>query len=373
MRRAAALAKRAEGYTSPNPLVGCVVVKGNKIIGEGWHHEAGKAHAEVEALNSVKSGAGDSGTIGATMYVTLEPCCHTGRTNPCTDAIIAAGIETVVFAVSDPNPVAGGGREILEQAGVKTITGVLEQECSQLNRFYLHYQLTRRPFVIAKFASSLDGKIATHTGQSQWITGAVARSRAHLLRHSVDAILIGAQTAIDDDPKLTTRLPEENAGPPSHPLRVVLDGNARVPMNRKIYSGTLPGNTLVATSEHMSTDQENELKSRGIDVERFSTTKDNRQIPLPSLMDTLGQSNIQSLMVEGGQSVLGAFNDAQLINEIWAFVAPKIIGGEHSTSAVGGLGIATLDSAGVMDSVELEQLPPDILIRGKLTYPKECS
>jgi len=367
MQRALELAELAEGHTSPNPLVGCVVVKDNAIIGEGWHQVAGQAHAEVRALENC---SGDP--AGGTLYVTLEPCSHTGRTPPCTDAIIAAGIKTVVYAVSDPNPVAGGGKAILERNHISVITGVLEKECQYQNRFYLHFQSHQTPYVIAKFAASLDGKIATRTGHSQWITGERARNRAHSLRQAVDAILVGAQTVIDDDPKLTTRLSGSSRHTPSHPLRIVLDGNARVPVDQTLFSGNLPGQTLIATTDAMSDAQEQQLTANGVEVLKFGRTSTSTRIPLDSLLQALGERSIQSLMVEGGQTVLGAFNDARLINELWAFMAPMIIGGTSAISAVGGFGTKTLDEVGRINSIETENLHPDILIRGEMNYSQEC-
>lgn len=368
MRRAIDLARRAEGNTSPNPLVGCVLTQNDNVVGEGWHRAAGQAHAEVNAINK----AGDQAQ-GATLYVTLEPCNHFGRTPPCTHAIKNAGIKTVVFAVDDPNPSATGGADFLRESGIEVISQVLEAEARYVNRFYLHFQKLKRPYVVAKYAASLDGRIATRSGHSQWITGPQARMKGHQLRQAVDAIVVGAQTVIDDDPQLTVRLPEEtsNQGPSiQHPRRFVLDSKGRIPLEQKIFSDSLPGNTEVITTEAMSVSHENALLARDIKITRLPGSK-NGQIELDLLTETLGQRGIQSVMVESGQTLLGAFLDAALINEIWAFLAPKLIGGKEAPAAIGGLGVNTLEQAPRLQNLRTDTLGPDLLIRGQLDYQQE--
>ncbi len=357
MQRALKLARLAEGYTSPNPMVGSVIVRDGHVVGEGYHHRAGMPHAEIEALRD----AGEAAQ-GATLYVTLEPCNHHGRTPPCTEAIINARITHVVYAISDPNPAASGGAQRLREAGLQVTAHICADEASDLNRFFLHHVQTSLPYVIAKYAISLDGKVATHTGHSQWITGEAARQRGHQLRHAVDAILVGSGTAIVDNPRLTTRLPVEN---PQHPLRVLLDSRGKVPLNSQLFSPDLPGRTLVATTSAMSTEYEKRLIECGIEVVRLPEN-DWHRVDIAELLKELGQRGIQSLLIEGGTTVLGAFFDDDLVNEVWAYIAPAIIGGENAPSAIGGFGAATMAQALRLSNTRIEQLGDDVLIHGKV-------
>ncbi len=356
MQHALDLARRAEGYTSPNPMVGSVVVRDGKIVGQGYHHRAGDPHAEINALN-------DAGVAaqGATLYVTLEPCNHHGRTPPCTEAIIEAGIAHVVYAVPDPNPKATGGAQHLREVGVTVTSHVCHDEAYDLNRFFFHHIHTKRPYVIAKYAMSLDGKIATKIGHSKWVTGEAARQRTHRLRHAVDAIMVGSGTAIADNPQLTVRTGQDN---PRHPLRVVLDSKGRVSLNSRLFSTELPGKTAVATTDAMPAEHADRLIQKSIDV--LCLPKDDHgRINLPRLLDVLGERQIQSLLVEGGSTVLGMLFDAGLIDEFWAFVAPVLIGGIEAPSPLAGTGIATMDEALRLNNVQVEQLGDDILVRGK--------
>lgn len=358
MQHAIALARQAEGHTSPNPMVGAVVVRDGEIVGQGFHARAGEPHAEVHALHD----AGDKAK-GATLYVTLEPCNHHGRTPPCTDAILDAGITEVIYAVPDANPVATGGGQRLRTAGLQVSSHICHDEAYELNRFFFHHLQTKRPYVIAKFASSLDGKIATHTGHSKWITGDIARQRAHQLRHTVDAIMVGTGTAIADNPRLTTRLPIDN---PKHPTRIVLDRQGRIPLSHHLFSPDLPNQTIVATTDAMPAQHKAELQQRGVDVLHLLTDSKQR-ISIDALLDELGQRSIQSLMVEGGATLLGTLFEASLIDEVWAFIAPMLIGGGHDAPAViQGFGVARVDDAPRLHNVQLEQLGNDILLRGKL-------
>lgn len=360
MRRALALAKQAEGFTSPNPMVGAVVVQNGRIVGEGYHHYAGGAHAEVMAL----ADAGEAAR-GATVYVSLEPCNHFGRTPPCTQALIDAEVAAVYYAVADPNPRAKGGHQTLEAAGIATSVGLCEAEARHLNRFFLRHVQHGCPYIIAKFAASLDGKIATRTGHSQWITGPDARQTGHGLRQAVDAILVGADTVVLDNPQLTTRLPN---GKPSHPLRVVLDSQGRVPLDAHLFDPNLPGQTLVATTSAMSNEKRDALEARGVWVWEMPVAKNGRSVNLPALLSKLGEHNIQSVLVEGGGTVLGSFFDEGLVHEAWAFVAPMIIGGAGAPSPVNGFGPATLDHAWRLADVETEAVGKDVLVRGRVAY-----
>ncbi|MEL6364973.1 MAG: bifunctional diaminohydroxyphosphoribosylaminopyrimidine deaminase/5-amino-6-(5-phosphoribosylamino)uracil reductase RibD [Pseudomonadota bacterium] len=359
MMRAIELARRAEGFTSPNPMVGCVVVKDGAIVGEGFHARPGGDHAEVAALKA----AGDA-AHGALVYVTLEPCSHFGRTPPCTDALLAAGVSEVVYAVADPNPEAAGGASRLEAEGVKTRSGVCEAEAKALNRFWLHRLASPRPYVVAKFAASLDGRIATRTGQSRWITGEAARARGHDLRQACDAIVVGANTVIADDPTLTAR-PERDLGglAARHPLRVVLDSKGRAPIEAKVFDATGDAKTLVAATDLTPASRQARLADRG--VETCILPRDDAGRPrLPALLGELAARDVLSLIIEGGPETLGAFFDQGLVDEVWAFISPRIIGGP-APGAITGRGFATLGDARTLADVETERLGEDILVRGR--------
>jgi diaminohydroxyphosphoribosylaminopyrimidine deaminase/5-amino-6-(5-phosphoribosylamino)uracil reductase len=338
-----------------------VIVRAGQIVGEGYHRGPGAAHAEVDALRV----AGDAAQ-GADLYVTLEPCNHHGRTPPCTEAILAAGIARVFYTVDDPNPhVAGGGAARLAAAGVPASRGLCAQEARYINRFFFHHITTSRPYVIAKFAASLDGRIATRTGDSRWITGEAARARVHLLRNQVDAILVGAGTALTDDPALTTRLPGADV---RHPLRVVLDSRGRVPLHARLFSSVLPGTTLVATTEAMPEAHRQGLSEQGVEVVTLPATPAGR-VELRALLECLGRRNVMSMVVEGGSEVLGAFFDARLVDEVWAFLAPLIIGGQAARPAVAGQGTATLADGVRLHETAIELLEGDVLLRGLVVRP----
>lgn len=358
MLRALELARKAEGYTRPNPMVGAVIVRDSIVVGEGYHRQAGLPHAEIEALHQ----AGEAAQ-GATLYVTLEPCNHFGRTPPCTAAIIKAGINRVVYAVPDPNPrVAGGGHHCLLEAGIEVINGICAEEAYHLNRFFFHYVQKEFPYVVAKFAMSLDGKIATHRQQSQWITSDAARERGHTLRHAVGAILVGKGTVIADNPRLTARLPVDL---PQHPLRVVLDSRGTIPLSSNLFSANVPGHTLVATTDAMSVTYEKKLINRGVEVLRVSATPTGR-VDIGIVLHELGQRHIQSVLVEGGSTVHGAFFDGGYVNEVWAFIAPIIIGGHDAPSPIGGTGCAYIHEAVRLSHRVVEQIGDEIVIRGVL-------
>ncbi len=355
MARALALARRAEGFTSPNPMVGAVIVRDGRIIGEGYHHRAGLPHAEIEALRSAREDV-----RGAVMYVTLEPCCHHGRTPPCSQALIDAGIGTVYYAVGDDNPkVEGGGCRQLCAAGINTYLGPLTEEARHLNRAFFHFITRKRPYVIAKYAMSLDGRIATHTGSSQWITGAEARTRAHQLRQFCDAILVGSGTVLADDPSLTTRLTGVDAV--AHGLRVILDRRGRCPLSAKVFDPALPGQTLVVGGVAVPAQRRVDLRERGIDFVAGPAPDDG--CDLEALMPLLAERGIVSLMVEGGAAVLGSFFSAGLIDEIWAFIGAKVIGGRAAPGPIGGLGINDIGEAEAWSVQAAESLGRDVLVR----------
>ena len=367
MHRALELASRGSGCTSPNPLVGCVVVRDGVIIGEGWHEVYGKAHAEVNALQAAVK---DSTTAakGATLYVTLEPCNHHGLTPPCTQAIVDAGIGQVVYALADPNPRAAGGARFLASHGIDVSSGILESEARFLNRFFLKHVADNRPYVIAKTATSLDGRVATRTGHSQWITGQEARHRGHELRQSVDAILIGADTVISDDPALTVRLPEKliNKEAIRHPRPVVLDSRGRIPLSSKLLNGSLPTRSIIATTDQMPSDHRLALESRGFEVLNLPRNAHGAGIDPAAILDSLGQRGIHSVMLEGGAAVHGSFRDANLIDEIWTFIAPMIIGGDGARSSFTGSGCDSLAEATQLVGLHTEWLGRDLLIRAQV-------
>jgi len=367
MQRALELAIRGSGCTSPNPLVGCVVVRDDVIIGEGWHEVYGKAHAEVNALQ-VAQQSSPGCTQGATLYVTLEPCNHHGLTPPCTQAIVDAGIGHVVYALADPNPRAAGGAKYLAGHGIKVSTGILEADARYQNRFFLKYVASKRPYVIAKSATSLDGRVATRTGHSQWITGPEARQRGHELRQAVDAILVGADTVICDDPSLTVRLPADILDKEAirHPRPVILDSTGRIPLTAKLLDGTLPTRTIIVGTDQVRGDHRKVLESRGFEVLIVRGNANGIGSDPAAILDALGQRGIHSLLLEGGAAVLGSFRDANLIDELWAFIAPIIIGGEESRSTFAGLGSATLNEATQLFDVRTERLGRDLLIRSRV-------
>lgn len=362
MRRALELARRAEGRTSPNPLVGAVLVKENQIVGEGYHRRAGAPHAEIEALRS----AGEAAR-GATLYVNLEPCAHHGRTPPCTQALIAAGVAEVVYAVGDPNPLVDGlGQSSLEAAGVVVRRGVCEAEAQQINRPFFKYVTTGWPFVTAKFAISLDGKIATRSGDSRWITNAISRQRVHELRDRTDVILVGAGTVIADDPRLTTRLPRHDV---HHPLRIVVDSRGRVPLTAQLFDPALPGQTVLATTAACDPDHCAALEARGVEVWKLPSDSQGR-VSLPALLDEIGRRDKLTLLVEGGSELLGAFFAEKLVDRVWAFIAPIIIGGKEAPGPVGGMGAENLSQALRLDRFEAEVLDGDLWIRADVPQDK---
>ncbi len=357
MQRAVALARQALGTTSPNPAVGAVIVKEGAMIGEGFTLPAGRRHAEIGALEQAGAAA-----QGAELYTTLEPCCHFGRTPPCTDAIIAAGVKTVHLAIIDPNPqVAGRGCAQLQAAGIQVVVEDTQGAQELYEGFAKHIQ-SGIPFLTAKFAMSLDGKIATHTGDSKWVTGAASRRVVQEMRRECDAVLVGINTVLADDPLLTAR---DEGGSPllRQPLRVVLDSQCRTPSDAKMLRE--PGNTLIVTSESASPARVAELADRGAQVLQVPLNEQGRA-DLPETMAELGRRDVVNLLVEGGGIVLGSLFDAGLVDKVYAFIAPKIIGGEAAPTPVGGTGAPTMSQSCQLERTRWEQIGEDWLIIG---YP----
>ncbi len=356
MRKALSLAKKGLSWTRPNPLVGAVIVKEGKIIRQGYHTKFGFPHAEVEALQSAHRL--DHSIEGATLYVTLEPCCHFGKTPPCVHAIIQAGIKKVVCSYLDPNPlVAGKGRDILQKHGIEVDVGVLEQESKQLNEGFVTFHMMKRPFVAVKFAASLDGKIATFSGDSQWITNEKARKFARTLRAQYDAILVGKNTVLKDNPHLGCRTLKVK-----DPLRVILDSALSLPIESQVFRDT---NVLVVSTTRARKEKIQEFEDRGIQVLRFTS----ETISIQEVLTELSKRNIQSVLVEGGSQVIGSFFDEGLVDKVYAFYAPLIIGGKIALGAVGGKGADTIKKSFMLHRINHKYFDNDYLTVG---YTDRC-
>ena len=328
MKRALELATRGKGKVSPNPMVGAVIVKNGEIIGEGWHQQYGGLHAEREALAScVESPA------AGTMYVTLEPCCHYGKTPPCTEAVINSGLKKVVVATTDPNPlVAGQGLAILKEAGIEIEVGMLAQEAKALNKFFFHYIRHKTPYVTMKYAMTLDGKIATRTGASKWITGKEARQKVHEDRSFYQGIMIGIGTAIKDDPLLTCRIKEGR-----NPIRIICDSHLRLPLSSRLVETARDIPTYIATTSKDKLKAE-ALEAKGCNILSIEENQTGK-IDLVLLMKELGQLGLDSLVLEGGAELNYSALQAGIVSSVQAYIAPKIFGGQLAKSPVAGLGI----------------------------------
>lgn len=357
MCRALGLAARARGRTSPNPLVGAVVVKGGEVVGEGCHQAAGGAHAEVHAINQAGAAA-----RGGTLYVTLEPCVHYGRTPPCTEAIIRSGIARTFVAHVDPNPKVGGkGIHELEKAGVRVHVGLCEPEARRLNEIFIKYIRTGRPFVILKSAMSLDGKIATSTGESRWISSESSRLLGHEMRDTVDAILVGVNTVINDDPSLTTRLPGRDG---KDPVRIIADSECRTPLKARVVNQDGDAYAIIATTERTSKERITRLEAAGAKV--LVVEEKESRVCLSSLMRSLGCRGITSVLIEGGAEVNASAIRAGIVDKVMCFIAPKIIGGTDAPSPIGGKGILRLAEAHELHETSVKLIDGDILVEGYL-------
>jgi diaminohydroxyphosphoribosylaminopyrimidine deaminase/5-amino-6-(5-phosphoribosylamino)uracil reductase len=358
MRQALALARRGEGCVEPNPMVGAVIASASgAIIGEGWHEAFGGPHAEVAALSAAGTAA-----RGGTLAVPLEPCCHHGKTPPCTAAIVAAGIARVIVASRDPFPaVNGGGIDELRRAGIEVRTGVREQEARRLIAPFRMLVEQRRPWMIAKWAMSLDGRVATATGMSRWISSEPSRAIVHDLRGRMDGILCGIGTVLADDPLLTAR----PAGP-RQPLRIVLDTSARLPIESRLVRSAREIPVLVAAGPKAPADRLSALVAAGCEV--WQATAADPRDRLHELLAELGSRRLTNVLVEGGPTVLGSLADASLVDEVWAFIAPTIIGGAASPSPVAGTGIATLASATAIEIEHTDHPGGDLFIRGVVRH-----
>jgi diaminohydroxyphosphoribosylaminopyrimidine deaminase/5-amino-6-(5-phosphoribosylamino)uracil reductase len=371
MRRAIELAKKGGGYVHPNPLVGCVVVNDGAIIAEGYHEKYGEYHAERNALTRC-----NTETKGASLYVTLEPCCHYGKTPPCTEIIIEKGIKKVFVGILDPNPlVAGRGVKMLQEAGIEVEVGLCENEIREMNKVFLKYITTKKPYVIMKTAMTLDGKIAAHTGDSKWVTNEESRKMVHELRSELAGVIVGIGTVFADDPMLTCRL----EGNHHQPVRIVVDSNLRIPVDSQLVKTAREYRTIVATTV-ISTEAERNgeisfncrrfldslrsLEMTGVEV--LECQSKNNHVDINDLITKLGSMGIDSLLLEGGGTLNAAFLEAGCVDEVWTFIAPKIIGGEGAKTPVSGKGIDKMSEAINLQNIDIQNINGDILIKGKI-------
>lgn len=355
MRLALELAANAKGRTSPNPLVGAVVVKDGRAVGCGWHRKAGTPHAEVHALRQ----AGELAR-GADVYVTLEPCSHYGKTPPCAKALVEAGVKRVYAAMLDPNPkVAGRGFKILQEAGIETQYGFLEDEARALNEVFLKWITHKQPFVVLKAAMTLDGRIATAGGQSKWITNEASRAYGYRLRDTYDGIMVGVNTVIADDPSLTARV---EGG--KNPVRIVVDSHLRTPLDAHIVTDK-EAPTIIAATDAADEDKAKALEAAGVKVLHIDADEDGR-VDMAKLLKALGEEGICSILAEGGGTLHGSLIEHKLVDKAYFFIAPKIVGGESAKGPVMGRGIAELAEAVQLENLNVENLDGDILLYGRV-------
>ncbi|XQY92091.1 bifunctional diaminohydroxyphosphoribosylaminopyrimidine deaminase/5-amino-6-(5-phosphoribosylamino)uracil reductase RibD [Metabacillus sp. HB246100] len=355
MKLAITNAKAMKGQTDPNPLVGAVIINDNRVVGVGAHLKAGGPHAEIHALHMAKNQA-----RGGTMYVTLEPCSHHGRTGPCAEAIVEAGIKKVIIATLDPNPVvAGNGVKILERANIEVVIGVCEEESRKMNEVFNKFIVTKKPFLTLKAAATLDGKIASQTWDSKWITSDVAREDVHKMRSEHAGILVGVHTVIQDDPELTSRIPYGR-----NPIRLVMDSTLRIPLTSKVVTDN-EAETWIFTSQNYQADVKEQLEERGINV--FVTSGLHR-VNVQEVVTILGEKGVSSVMIEGGAEVNGSFLMEQLVDKLVLYVAPKLIGGKSSPGFIGGEGLEKMSDAIDLSDLEMEKVGPDLKFTGYPTY-----
>jgi len=354
MRNSLRLAKKGYGFVAPNPLVGATIVKDNRIIGEGWHQKFGEEHAEINAIKQATESVQNS-----TIYISLEPCSHQGKTGACSLELIKSGFKRVVIACLDPNPlVAGNGVKMLQDAGIEVEVGILKDEASLLNERFFKFIKNKHPFIALKMASSLDGKICTFTGESQWITNEKSRKHVHLLRSKYSAILVGINTVLMDNPSLNVRLKGKQT---KNPLRIVLDSSLQIPLDSKILDINIAP-TCIATSSKADLIKIKQLESKGVRI--LKCPLKNGHIDLQFLITKLGELDLDSLLVEGGGTVNFSFSEEKLIDKVYAFIAPTIIGGKEAKTGIEGQGFATLKETLELTKLKYTQLDNDLLIEG---------
>ena len=355
MEMALDLAQQGQGFTSPNPMVGAVVVKADQVIGSGYHHAAGQPHAEVSAIDDA-----GNGTEGAVLYVNLEPCNHTGRTPPCTHKILQAGIRRVVVAMKDPNTdVAGGGIDFLIKHGLQVDLGVCEQKARRLNEAFVKFVRTKRPFVILKCAATLDGRIATRCGDSKWITNEKSRGFVHKLRHAVDAILVGINTVEIDDPSLTTRL---EGSPGKDPVRIILDTHLSISPHARVLRLKSDSDTILVVGKSVAGEKRSAIEKTGVRI--IEAPANNNVIDMNYLMDQLGSMDITSLLIEGGGRVIASALHAGIVDKVSFFYAPKILGGDDGVSICRGKGPAAMKDCIAVKDVSVQRFGDDVMIEG---------
>lgn len=353
MKLALELAEKGKGKVSPNPMVGSIIVKNNKIIGKGYHQSYSKAHAEINAFKSAIENV-----EGSTMYITLEPCSHFGKMPPCVDKIIEKKIKKVVIGSLDPNPlVCGKGIKRLVDAKIEVVTGILEKECNKLNEVFMEYIVGKRPFVTMKMAMSLDGKIATKTGESKWITDIESRENVHRLRNEVSGIMVGVNTVIEDNPQLTCRIEDGR-----NPIRIVVDSKLRIPLNSKILKNQDIAKTIIATTNQADIVKKKSIERKGVEV--LIIESDEARVDLKELMSKLADKNIDSILLEGGSTLNFSALKQSIVHRIQIYIAPKIIGGDKSKTPVGGEGIESLMDAFKIINLNYKTIGEDLFIEG---------
>ena len=355
MEYALELAERGRGFVSPNPLVGAVIVKEGKIIGEGYHEKFGQAHAEVNAIKNAREDV-----KGSTIYVSLEPCSHYGKTPPCVDLIIESRIKKVIVGMVDPNPlVSGRGIDILRKNNIEVHVGLLEEDCKRLNEVFIKYIDTGKPFCLLKAAMTLDGKISTYTGDSKWISSEKSREYVHKLRHEFSGIMVGIETVIRDNPTLNTRIKGFQG---KNPIRIVLDSRLRIPMDSNIVATANEISTIVATGEFSNLERIRKLEEKSIKIIRIPL-KDGK-IDMNILMEKLGNMGIDSILIEGGANVNYSSLEANLVDKLAFFIAPKLLGGKNAKTPVEGQGIEKISSSIKIKDMKSKYIGEDLLIEG---------
>ena len=354
MKLAIEMAKKGAGKVNPNPMVGAVIVKDGRVIGKGYHKQYGGNHAEVNAFENLLDNP-----EGATIYVTLEPCSHYGKTPPCVNKIIENKISKVVIGLLDPNPIVRGrGIKALKDAGIDVVTGVLEEECKKLNEIFIKYIIEKKPFVVLKTAMTLDGKIATESGESKWITSEKSRKEVHKLRNKLAAIMVGVDTVIKDNPELTCRLEGGR-----NPIRIIVDSKLRVPMGAKVITDNL-SHTIIATTELADKNKILSLEKLGVKILMIKSKK--QRVDLKSLMIKLGELNIDSVLLEGGSTLNFSALEENIVDKVQIYISPKIIGGKKSKTPVGGEGIKKISDAIELENMTVRYIGTDLLIEA---YP----
>lgn len=348
-------ARAMKGQTDPNPLVGSVIINENRIVGIGTHLKAGEPHAEIHALRM----AGEKAR-GGTIYVTLEPCSHYGRTGPCAVAIVEAGIKKVVIATLDPNPVvAGNGVKILKDAGIEVVVGIMEEESRKMNEVFNKFIVEKKPFMTMKAGSTLDGKIATHSSDSKWITSSEARHDVHILRNENMGILVGVNTVIEDDPELTTRIPNGR-----NPIRIILDSTLRIPLDSKVVSDG-QAETWIFTASEYDLEAEKKLKERGISI---YPTSGRKQVDPNDVVRILGEKLVSSVLIEGGGSIHAAFLENKLVDKVEIYIAPKLVGGTHAPTFLEGTGVELMKDAIDLAGLTITPIGKDFKFTGYPSY-----